>query len=121
MLIDAPTGADPLVDSNQFAERTGWELKPEGACKGSVCVPMPDDVKSGDQLNVAVLAEKLGMPLLRDGASDTVAIGPESMSGNALTSATAPELTLQDMVTGKSFSLSSLRGTKVAIISWAPW
>jgi hypothetical protein len=71
MLIDAPTGADPLVDSNQFAERTGWELKPEGACKGSVCVPMPDDVKSGDQLNVAVLAEKLGMPLLRDGASDT--------------------------------------------------
>jgi len=28
------------VDPAAFSERTGWELKPEGACKGDVCVPL---------------------------------------------------------------------------------
>ncbi len=30
------------VDAEEFAARTGWEAKPEGLCKGSVCVPAPD-------------------------------------------------------------------------------
>ena len=25
-----------------FAVGTGWDIKPEGACKGDVCVPLPD-------------------------------------------------------------------------------
>ncbi|MFT7649334.1 MAG: hypothetical protein ACI8Y4_004095 [Candidatus Poriferisodalaceae bacterium] len=121
MLIESPTGGDLFVDAAQFAKRTGWELKPEGACKGAVCVPMPDEVRSGEQLDASILAERLGMPLVRDDAAGMVAMGPESLTGTALTSVEAPELTLQDMVTGESFSLSSLRGTKVAIVSWAPW
>ena len=37
MLLDR-LDADPIA----FAEANGWEIKPEGACKGEVCVPLPD-------------------------------------------------------------------------------
>jgi hypothetical protein len=30
------------IDAAEFADRTGWEAKPEGLCKGDICVPAPD-------------------------------------------------------------------------------
>ena len=47
-------------------------------------------------------------------------VGPETLSGHALASAEAPELVLAD-VDGNEFRLSSLRGQKVVIVSWAPY
>jgi hypothetical protein len=32
------TGID--VSMEAFEAGTGWEIKPEGACKGDVCVPL---------------------------------------------------------------------------------
>ena len=29
------------VEADEFERRTGWSIKPEGVCKGDVCVPMP--------------------------------------------------------------------------------
>ena len=51
---------------------------------------------------------------------DLWAIGPESFGGRALVSAQAPELVLDDL-DGNSFALSSLRGQKVLVVSWAPY
>ena len=48
------------------------------------------------------------------------ALGPASMSGRALSTAVAPELELPDL-DGNMFQLSSLRGKKVVIVSWAPY
>ena len=30
-----------FVDAKELERRTGWGIKPEGACKGEVCVPLP--------------------------------------------------------------------------------
>ncbi len=29
------------IDAQAFHAATGWEIKPEGACKGDLCVPLP--------------------------------------------------------------------------------
>ena len=28
------------IPSETFSAGTGWEIKPEGACKGEICVPL---------------------------------------------------------------------------------
>jgi peroxiredoxin len=113
---------DLSVDEHDFATRTGWAIKPEGACKAEACVPLPADVRLDDgHLDVVVLAKRLGMPLIADVAHGIWALGPETaVTGRVLTSAVAPELDLPD-ADGNSFKLSSLRGQKVVLVSWASW
>jgi hypothetical protein len=94
--------------------RTGWEVKPEGACRGDVCVPLRDP------FSVTDMAERLRMPLVHEPGHRVWALGPESAGGRALSSAVLPEITLPDR-NGRDFSLRSLRGTKVFMIAWASW
>ena len=109
------------VDPGAFEARTGWAIKPEGACKGEVCVPLPAAARHADgRLDVTVLAERLGMPLVTD-EGRVWALGPETaVTGRSLTTAVAPELELPD-AGGSSFRLSSLRGRKVLLVAWASW
>jgi len=104
----------PEISADEFASGTGWEIKPEGACKGDVCVPLPDGYSATHA------AERLGMAVVRDDASGLIAFGPESLSGRALVSAQAPEVVLPDL-SGNEFRLSSLRGKKVVVVAWAPY
>ncbi|MCU1504278.1 MAG: hypothetical protein JWM12_3632 [Ilumatobacteraceae bacterium] len=112
MLLDSLT-----VDPREFETRTGWQAKPEGLCKGDRCVPMPSG--TGGALDVEMVAQRLGMPLLHDEVTGVWVLGPEG-GGRALTTAVAPDLQLPD-VHGETFSLSSLRGRKVLIASWASY
>lgn len=107
------------IDPRAFEARTGWALKPEGACKGDVCVPLPAGTASGGKLVARMLSEQLGMPLIHDSDASVWCLGPEAM-GHALTTARAPELVVPDH-TGKQFRLSSLRGQKVLIVTWSSW
>lgn len=93
--------------------RTGWEIKPPGACRSDVCVPLEEPFDVGN------LAARLGMALVHDEKYGLWALGPES-GGPPLTSARLPEITLPDRE-GKDFALRSLRGTKVFMIAWASW
>lgn len=102
-----------------FEARTGWASKPEGLCKGDMCVPAPEAVLDGDQLDVTIVADRLAMPLIHDEATATWALGPESL-GHSLLSASAPDLELPD-VDGNPFRLSSLHGRKVLLVAWASW
>lgn len=102
------------VSPARFHAETGWEIKPEGACQGDVCVPLP----GGFSLTVA--AERLGMAVVEEPAHGLWAVGPESVTGRALVSARAPELELNDL-DGRPFRLSSLRGRKVVLVAWAPY
>ena len=106
------------VDREAFEHGTGWALKPEGACRGDVCVPLPAGSADGS-VDVAAVAERLGMPLVRH-SDDLAALGPASTGGRALTSAEAPELVLPDL-DGRPFDLASLRGKKVVLVAWSPY
>jgi hypothetical protein len=116
MLLDAP-----LIDPEDLARRTGWTIKPEGACLGDVCVPLPADVRvDGGMLDAAKLADRLGAPLLHDDAHDLWALGPATVTGKALATAQAPDLELPQL-DGTPFELGSLRGRKVLLVAWASW
>ncbi len=107
------------IDAERFTEATGWVIKPDGACRGEVCVPLGG--AWGGLVDVAVVAERLGMGLVRDDELALWALGPESLSGRGLSTAVAPELVLPDLVSGTDFRLSTLRGEKVVLACWAPY
>jgi hypothetical protein len=103
------------LSPDDFAAATGWEIKPEGACKGDLCVPLGDS-----EFDASDAAARLGMAVVRAENRDRWAIGPETVGGRALATADAPELVLDDLG-GTEFRLSSLRGRKVVLVSWAPY
>jgi peroxiredoxin len=97
----------------ELERRTGWAIKPQGACRGEVCVPL------ASPFSVRQLAERLGMSLVHDASHGLWALGPES-GGHALASAELPDIVLPDRH-GEEFALRSLRGTKVVMVAWASW
>ena len=107
------------IDAAAFELATGWNIKPEGACKGDVCVPL--DRSAGAVFDLVATAERLGMAIVADADAGLWSIGPASLGGRSLTTAEAPELCLPDVLTGQDVTLSSFRGTKVVIASWAPY
>ena len=109
---------DGAIDRDTFERGTGWALKPEGACRGEVCVPLTAESADG-AIDIKAVAERLGMPLVRH-SDELAALGPATLGGSVLTNAEAPELVLPDL-DGKLFDLASLRGQKVVLVAWSPY
>ena len=106
------------VPKSEFEAGTGWQLKPQGACQGDVCIPLRAPI--GDTVDVESVAQQMGMPLASAPEHGLWALGPASVGSRALASAEAPDLRLPDL-DGKEFRLSSLRGKKVLLFAWAPY
>ena len=104
---------------------SGWVFKPEGFCKGEVCVPVPPsrtaEFVSGQSYNLAELAGLLGQPVVADTENHAWCIGEASGERRrVLQSLDAPDFTLPDL-SGKMHSLSDYRGKRVFLVSWASW
>jgi hypothetical protein len=109
------------TDSAAFEAETGWAIKPEGACRGDICVPLPSEARADDgRIRLDAVAARLGAPLVHDEQRGMWSLGPSTLGGHALATAEAPELELPD-VDGNLFKLSSLRGKKVLLVAWASW
>ena len=109
------------ISRDEFEAGTGWKLTPEGACKGDVCVPGVGSLgTAGGPLDVAELAEAIGLVLVRDETHGLSALGPESIGSRALVTAADADFELPDL-DGNPFRLSSLRGQKVLVYAWAPY
>ena len=108
------------VSREEFAAGTGWDPKPEGLCRGDVCVPAPGVVLEGGSIDVVAAATRLGMPVVRDEVHDVLAVGPGSTTGRTLSTATAPDPELIDRG-GNPFRLSALHGRKVLLVAWASY
>ncbi len=124
--VDADATSGGLWLSGDDLKRvSGWEFKPQGFCKGDVCVPTPAARKSEfvdrNRFNLAALANLLGQPVVPDEQHHAWCIGEAaSERKRMLTSLDAPDFTLPDL-DGKMHSLSDYRGKKVFVVSWASW
>lgn len=115
MLLDSLT-----VDPAAFARRTGWEAKPEGLCRGEICVPAPGARRDDGTIDVQIVADRLGMPLVHDDAHGIWALGPATATGRALATAVAADPVLIDR-DGNPAQLSALHGRKVLLVAWASY
>ena len=104
----------------EFLAATGWEAKPEGLCRGELCVPAPGALNNG-VVDVTVAAKKLGMPLVHDVPHNIWALGVATATGRALASAKAffPSSLIDAM--GRTFDFNSLRGRRIIMVAWASW
>ena len=103
---------------------TGWALKPEGLCRGEVCVPVPPTgpalVRDGN-VNVSAFWARLGGPVVTTADSSVWYLGESAtVRAGQLDSLEAPDFTLPDL-SGRLHSLSDHRGKKVFLATWASW
>jgi hypothetical protein len=117
------------LEAAELKRFTGWEFKPEGICRGDLCVPIPPgaDAKFISKrdgktwLNFTALADLMNKPWAGDLAHRVWYFGAEAAErGNSLKSLHAPDFELPDL-DGKSHRLSDYRGSKVLLLAWASW
>ena len=122
---DEVTVADPTrptIPADALEETLGWDLQPEGLCRGVVCVPVDQSaLVRGEGLDLRVLAGALQRPLVVDEEHAVASLGASHHDrGDALNSLEAPDFTLPDL-DGNLHSLSDQRGKKVLLVAYASW
>jgi hypothetical protein len=120
-------GENLWLSAADLASVSGWELKPEGVCKGDVCVPIPaareaDFVRDNRKsFNLASFARLMGQPVLHDDQHGAWYFGQDAGTRRAaLKSLEAPDFELPDL-DDKMHRLSDYRGKKVLLSAWASW
>ena len=120
-------GGDLWVPASDLPAATGWELRPEGACRGDVCVPIPGGREAEfvrerpARFNLAALARLLAEPAVHDDAHGVWFFGEGAAARRTgMQSLQAPDFTLSDLE-GRPHSLSDYRGKKVFLVFWASW
>jgi hypothetical protein len=113
---------DGLAVAPDDVERmTGWVLKPEGLCRGALCVPIPGAVRTDGRVDLAAFWRRLGNPVVTNAAGDVWALGAGAADRSAsLQGLEAPDITLPDLA-GVAHSIAELRGQKVFLTTWASW
>lgn len=104
-------------------DAVGWTMKPEGLCRGPVCVPIPatGPLRRAGAVDVAGFWRHLGKPVLASDAGDLWLLGEDAGSrAEALTGLEAPDFALPGL-DGSMHRLSDHRGSKVLLATWASW
>lgn len=128
-VVDATIDGGRVRLSPDDLERTlGWTLKPQGFCRGEVCMPVSPsagvvggDVVRGDAVDLAAFAELLARPIVVDLEAGAACLGDSARErGAIMRGGMAPDFTLPDL-SGHSHSLGDYRGRKALLIAWASW
>ena len=108
---------------------SGFVLKPQGACLGELCIPVPKArekaflrQEAGKKwFNLSELARVLRQPEVEDLSHSIRLFGPRPEARmKTLETLEAPNFTLPDWK-GTPRSLTGFRGKKVMLITWASW
>ena len=114
-------GPPDAVDPDALERATGWALKPEGLCRGEVCVALLGRrVAGGDgRIDLLEWAGALRQPAAVDARHAVVAVVPAP--GDPLAAGgPAPDVELPDL-TGQPVSFSRFTGRKRVLLAWASW
>jgi hypothetical protein len=115
--VDAQVDGDAVVvSSNELARATGWVLKPEGLCRGEMCIPARGLDPSA--LELSAVAKALHRSVVVDVEGGVAAFAGDPMSSGMR--ASIDELELPDL-DGNIVRMSDFAGRKRLLIAWASW
>ena len=118
--VEVDDAASLLVDADSFAAATGWVRKPEGFCRGPVCLPAAtaDFAHADGRIDVPAFAERLGLSLVVDDEHGVAALAGDPMGRGQ--HAHLSELTLPDL-DGGQIDFGEFVGRKTLLVAWASW
>lgn len=126
LTVDARIAGDGsvLIPIADVPAALGWERKPQGWCRGDICVPArlaADAERDGAFIDLAAFADLIDRPYAAAPALGVAALGVSAAERtSALAEGEAPDFELLD-VNGAVHRLSDQRGRKVALVFWASW
>ncbi len=119
---DPAGAADALwIRKTDLPRINEFEVKPQGACRADVCIPIPKTMMRGAYFNLTAFARKVGQSVLADPAARVWSFGEiPVVRGSFLESRMAPDVAVPDRK-GQLVHLSQFRGKKVLLVTWASW
>jgi peroxiredoxin len=118
------SGPRLLITPADLRASLGWQLKPEGLCRGDVCVPIqlhPDLVDERGDIDLEAFGRVLGRATAVDVREGVAVLGEASADRQALAAdRIAPDFELPDL-DGNAVALHDYAGKKRLIATWASW
>jgi hypothetical protein len=123
---DVSDGA-AMIAAADLEAALGWTLKPEGLCRGDVCVPVRDQrIAGASRVDIAAVAAALGQPMVVDSTRGIAAIGTAAHArAEQLATLDAPGFSLPRVSAGADdgelVSLADFDRRKVLLLAWSSW
>ncbi len=116
-----PDPKDLWVRKADLKKINDFEVKPQGACRDDVCIPISKDLAKGDWFNLTGFARKIGEAVVADSDTRVWSFGEiPALRGGFLNSRVAPDFAVADRK-GRIVHLNDFRGKKVLVVTWASW
>lgn len=112
------------LEAGDLAAATGWVLKPQGLCRGEVCVPVRDQralLDADGRISLPQFAAALDKVVAVDTGVGVAALGDGArLRRAALESRVAPDVALPGL-DGEEHHLAEWNGGKRAVVAWSSW
>lgn len=126
VLAQAETTPEVVIDgdrlwvgTDEVTAATGWELKPEGLCRGEQCIPVSEPISDHDgRVDLRGVARALRCSLVVDEGEAVIALAGDPMATGAANGLADFALPL---LTGGQLDFGNLVGRKTLVIAWASW
>jgi hypothetical protein len=99
----------------------GFVLKPQGACRADLCIPILKTMARGEFFNLTAFAKKAGQPVVAEPEARVWSFGEmQALGGGLASSRIAPDFEVPDRL-GRPVHLAGFRGKKALVVTWASW
>lgn len=111
------------ISLDDFANITGWQLKPEGLCIAETCVPVrdTDTLTNQSQIDLVEFARVTNQNIVVNQQRKVAALGEHADTrSEAMATLDAPDFRLPD-IHGKQVSFSDFNRRKRLLLAWSSW
>jgi hypothetical protein len=116
---DSKNANELWVRAADLPQINEFEVKPQGACRGDVCIPLAKDLKNGEWFHLTGFARRIHQTYVNDSGVWSFGEIPV-LRGGFYQSRMAPEFAVPNRQ-GRTVHLSDFRGKKVLVVTWASW